>query len=121
MLVLGYLRIARSLECFQDDLSSLDQSLRTRGTSYHVLKDVELQGTDMDWGSPRLWHRMLLLRIAFPLILSYLTLLCYFRVAVLAFCFLGFELFQLLIPPRLSLNRIVILGTLLFQSKLFLN
>jgi hypothetical protein len=39
----------------------------------------------------------------------------------LAFCFLGFELFQLLIPPRLSLNRIVILGTLLFQSKLFLN
>jgi hypothetical protein len=68
VLVLGYLRIARSLECFQDDLSSLDQSLCTRGTSYHVLKDVELQGTDMDWGSLRLWHRMLLLRIAFPLI-----------------------------------------------------
>lgn len=39
----------------------------------------------------------------------------------LAFCFFGFELFQLLIPPRLSLYRIGFLCTLLFQSKLFLN
>jgi hypothetical protein len=85
VLVLGYLRIARSLTCFQDDVSSLDQSLRARGASYHVLKDVELQGTDMDWGSLRIWHRMFLLRIAFSLILSYPPLLRYFREAVLGF------------------------------------
>ena len=83
MLVLGYLRSARSLACFQDDLSSLDQPLRARGASYHVLKNVELQGTDLDWGSLRIWHRMLLLRIAFSLILSYPPLLRYFREAVL--------------------------------------
>lgn len=40
---------------------------------------------------------------------------------VVAFCFFGFELFQLLIPPRLSLYRMGFLCTLLFQSKLFLN
>ena len=84
MLVLRYLRIARSLACVQDDLRSLDESLRARGASYHVLKDVELQGTDMDWGCLRLWHSMFLLRIAFSLILSYPTLLRYFREAVLA-------------------------------------
>lgn len=43
-----------------------------------------------------------------------------FAVAV-GLCFLGFELFQLLLPPRLSLYRIGFLCTLLFQSKLFLN
>jgi len=83
VLVLGYLRSACSLACFQDDLSSLDQPLRARGASYHVLKNVELQGTDLDWGSLRIWHRMLLLRIAFSLILSYPPLLRYFREAVL--------------------------------------
>jgi hypothetical protein len=35
--------------------------------------------------------------------------------------FLGFELFQLLIPPRLSWYRIGFLFILLFQSKLFFN
>ena len=83
MLVLRYLCIARSLACFQDDVSSLDQSLRARGASYHVLKDVELQGTDMDWGSLRLWQSMFLLRIAFSLILSYHSLPRYFCEAVL--------------------------------------
>jgi len=83
VLVLGYLRIARSRACCQDDVSSLDQSLRARCASYHALKDVELQGTRMDWGSLRLWHSILLLRIAFPLILSYPPLLRYFREAVL--------------------------------------
>jgi hypothetical protein len=39
----------------------------------------------------------------------------------IAVCFLGFELFQLLIPPRLSLYRIGFLGTVLFQSRLFLS
>ena len=38
----------------------------------------------MDGGSLRLWHRMLLLGIAFSLILSYPPLLRYFREAVLA-------------------------------------
>jgi hypothetical protein len=89
VLVLGYLCRARSLACFQDDVSSLDQSLRARGASYHVLKDVELQGTDMDGGSLRLWHRMLLLGIAFSLILSYAPLLRYFREAVLVAFELG--------------------------------
>ena len=84
MLVLRYLRLARSLACVQDDLRSLDESLRARGASSHVLKDVELQGTDMDWGCLRLWHSLFLLRIAFSLILSYPTLLRYFREAVLA-------------------------------------
>ena|ERR1700692_73036 len=40
---------------------------------------------------------------------------------VIALCFLGFELFQPLIPPRLSWFRIGFLCTVLFQSKLFLN
>jgi hypothetical protein len=53
--------------------------------AYHVLKDVELQGTDMDWGSLRIGHSTLLLRIAFSLILSYPTLLRYFREALLVY------------------------------------
>jgi hypothetical protein len=81
--MLGYLRIACSLECFQDDLCSLDQSLRARGASYHVLKKVELQGTDMNWSCLRIGHCMLLLRIAFSLILSYPSLPRYFREPVL--------------------------------------
>lgn len=40
---------------------------------------------------------------------------------ITALCFIGFELFQLLIPPRLSLFRIGFICTLLFQSKLFLH
>jgi hypothetical protein len=39
----------------------------------------------------------------------------------IAYCFLGFELFQLLIPPRLSLHRIGFLCAVLFQNGLFLN
>src|SRR6266487_3550021 len=86
---------AHSFSSFQDDVTSLDQSLGTRGALNHPLQKLVLQGADMKRFC--LWkrHEGSLLHGVLPCILSYPCLPRYFREAVLGGCRPQQEMMQL--------------------------
>src|SRR5437588_13027068 len=81
--VLGNAGVTGCLEGFQDDVSSFDQPLGTRGAAGHLLQQVLLQGADMKQFGLRRGHERGLLHFVLLSILSHPPLLRYFRVAVL--------------------------------------
>src|SRR5205085_9668564 len=81
--VMGNAAVTGCLEGFQDDVSSFDQRLVTRGAAGNLLQQVLLQGADMKQFGLRRGHERGLLHFVLLSILSHPPLLRYFRVAVL--------------------------------------